>query len=418
MVRGRQKTMPGVATALACGVLLAASQALAGENGTLTQVDVGVDGPPDRAISNFPSISADGRYVVFVSQADNLVEGDTGHVTDVYVRDLATGNTRLVSEVDGAYTVYFNARTAVSGDGRVVAFRSSTYGAVLVKDLGSGETRSASVGLSGAEAGGESPSISADGRFVAFVSEAGNLVPGDTGSNENDVFVRDLEAGVTRRVTVGWTGAEPNGNSRGPSISADGRYIAFTSGASNLVRRDTNRRTDVFLHNLETGRTRRVSVGLNGRGANERSSHPSISANGRRIAFESLASNLVRRDTGNVYVRDLEAGRTRRVDVSWNGAVVNGPSAGPSISADGRFVAFASGAANLVRGDRDGYGDIFIRDLKMGETSLLSRGPGGSQPGRVGSAQPAISADGRFVAFTALDQLHGFGNVYRAGPLK
>jgi Tol biopolymer transport system component len=415
-----RRTVLRAAGGLAFGALLVATPALAGEGATTTQVDVGWDGPPDGG-SRSPSISADGRLVVFVSVASNLVQGDTNDDPDVFVRDLESGSTQVVSGSHGAES-YPSPRLSISADGRFVAFESER-GDILVTELGTGETRMASADLNGHETFlASAPSISADGRYVAFVSEAPNLVAGDAGYDDEDVFVRDLEAGVTRRLTVGWTGAEPNGDSGGAAISADGRFVAFTSGASNLIRRDTNRSADVFVHNLRIGKTRRVSVGLNGAQSNGRSRHPSISADGRKVAFESGASNLVRRDLGSIYVRNLEIGRTRRVDVGWNGAAVNGGGSAPSISADGRSVAFTSGASNLVRGDRNGYLDVFVRDLSGAETRLVSLGVDGALQSR-SSFQPSISADGRYVAFTSFAYrppfLHsGWGDVYRRGPLR
>jgi Tol biopolymer transport system component len=407
--RSWRRTVRWAEAIFVLGALLAATPALAGEGATTTQVDLGWDGPPDGG-SRSAAISADGRLVTFLSRASNLVEGEEIPRFAVYVRDLEDGSTRLVS---GSHLVntYPNPRLSISADGRYVAFETHLSG-IVVTALETDETH---------VVGGHSPSISADGRYVAFVSE-NPLVPGDTGSREEDVFVRDLEAGVTRRLTVGWTGAEPNGDSHRPSISADGRYVAFTSGASNLVRRDTNRTADVFIHNLDTGRTRRVSVGLNGKQANGGSGHPSISADGRKVAFESGASNLVRRDLGSIYVRNLELGQTRRVDVGWNGAAVNGGGSAPSISADGRSVAFTSGASNLIRGDRNGYLDVFVRDLSAGEMQLISLGVDGVPQSR-SSFQPSISADGRYVAFTSFayrpPYLHsGWGDVYRRGPLR
>jgi Tol biopolymer transport system component len=400
------------AAGLACGTLLAATPALGGGAATTTQVDVGVDGPANEATSTSPSISADGRFVAFVSRASNLAEGDADRTNDAFVRDLATGTTRLVSDSSS----YVYPETAISADGRFVAF---TAGAIFVKDLETDETELVTGGVDGAYAFGSSPSISANGSYVAFSSGAPNLVRGDT-NRWQDVFVRDLEAGVTRRLSVGRTGAEANGESLAPSISADGRFVAFQSRASNLVRRDTNRRHDVFVHNLKTGTTRRVSVGFNGSEANGYSRDPSISADGRMVAFASEASNLVRGDTNvelDVFVRDRETGRTRRASIGPNGAQSQVDSHTPSISAGGGYVAFASRAANLVKGDTNDRGDVFMRDLGAGETQLVSLGTGGIQLSRR-SFQPALAAGGHFVAFISRGSFYRSGNVFRRGPLR
>jgi Tol biopolymer transport system component len=234
---------------------------------------------------------------------------------------------------------------------------------VFVRDQGAGVTSLLSVGAAG-KANGSSgdPVISADGRYVAFWSEASNLVPGDT-NQRGDVFVRDRLAGVTRRVSVTSTGQQTSGtySEVPPAISATGRYIAFFSNASNLVPGDTNGAGDVFVRDRLAGLTRRVSVGAAGQ-ANDNSAEPAISADGRYVAFYSEASNLVPGDTNttvDVFVRDRLSGVTRRISVSTAGQG-NGPSYGPSLTPDGRSVAFESDASNLVPGDTNQRGDVFV----------------------------------------------------------
>jgi Tol biopolymer transport system component len=406
----RRSRRVGAAAGVACGVLLVATPALAGDEATTMQVDVGLDGPANEPSSISPSISADGRFVAFVSRASNLVEGDTDRTNDAFVRDLETGTLRLVS--DSSFSSVYP-EIAISADGRHVAFKT---GPIWVKDLVTDETERVTVDMNGAGSYGSSASISADGRHVAFVSDAWNLVRGDT-NNNYDVFVRDLEAGVTRRLSVGWTGAEPNGESLAPSISADGRFVAFLSGASNLVRRDTNRRRDLFVTNVMTGRTRLVSVGANRTQGDGRSGHPSISADGRFVAYSSRASNLVEGgsdDRADIFVHNLGTGKTRLASVGANGAQANRPSRHTSISANGRFVAFSSRASNLVKGDTNDSADIFVRDLGAGDTQLVSLDADGVQRSR-SSSQPAISAGGRYVAFV---WGAAYGHVFRRGPLR
>jgi Tol biopolymer transport system component len=367
--------------ALACGALLAAaSPALAGKAKT-TRVSVSSSGRQGNNESGAPSISANGRFVAFASDASNLVPGDTNDGIDVFVRDLRTGETRRVSvSSSGAQGNHRSGAPSMSADGRFVAFWSYASNLVdgdtnrsrdvFVHDLRTGETRRASVSSSGAQANGASfnPSISADGRFVAFVSPASNLVDGDT-NGAYDVFVHDLRTGKTRRVSVSSSGAQANASgffplSAYPSISADGRFVAFDSPAPNLVRRDTNRRPDVFIHDLRTGETRLVSVSSRGRQGNKKSFNPSISAAGHFVAFKSYATDLVRHDTNasrDVFVHGLRTGKTRRVSVSSRGRQGNKDSGTPSISADGRFVAFASDAPNLVPGDTNRAFDVFRR---------------------------------------------------------
>jgi Tol biopolymer transport system component len=255
-----------------------------------------------------------------------LVPGDTNGKTDVFVRDRQAGVTRRVS-------------VGAAGQAN---------------------------GASGGSYGNGGPTISAGGRYVAFTSDASNLVPGDT-NETTDVFVRDRQAGVTRRVSVGAAG-QANGPSAAPAISADGRYVAFASDASNLVPGDTNGTTDVFVRDLRLGVTRRVSVGAAGQGngsSGGSASGPTISANGRYVAFNSGASNLVHNDTitgGGLFVRDRLAGVTRRVSIGDDGQAPNyGGAAYPVITADGRSVAFTSGATNLVPVSTEGATEIYVR---------------------------------------------------------
>jgi Tol biopolymer transport system component len=230
-----------------------------------------------------------------------------------------------------------------------------------------GTTTCVSVASNGAQGNRQStaPSISADGRYVAFASLASNLVSGDT-NNEPDIFVHDRETGQTNRVSVASDGTQGNGGSYMPSISADGRYAAFKSSASNLVPGDTNGYEDIFVHDRETAQTERVSVASDGTQGNHWSSYLVISADGRYVAFASLASNLVSGDTNNeldIFVHDRETSQTKRVSVASDGAQADGGSwYNPSISADGRYVAFGSVASNLVPGDTNGMQDVFVHD--------------------------------------------------------
>jgi Tol biopolymer transport system component len=232
---------------------------------------------------------------------------------------------------------------AISADGRFVAFVSWTGGrtGVFVRDRQAGTTEVVSVAADGAWANEHSdyPSISADGRFVAFVSFASNLVSGDT-NNDRDIFVRDRQTGTTERVSVAADGAPANGGSGSPAISGDGRFVAFQSGATNLVPGSTH--GGIYVRDRLTSTTERVSDGG--------SESVAISADGRFVAFAS----------GQVLVRDRQLGTTERVSVSTGGEGANGGSRFPSISGDGRFVAFESWASDLVPGDTNGRRDVFV----------------------------------------------------------
>jgi Tol biopolymer transport system component len=339
------------------------------------------------------AISADGRYVAFSSAASNLVSGDMNNTYDVFVHDLQTGQTSRVSVSSaGTQGNRHSYQPQLSADGRYVAFSSAASNLVpgdinefidiFVHDRLTGETSRVSVSSEGMQANHHSfrPAISADGRFVAFYSDASNLVSGDTNRVE-DVFVHDRESGQTRRVSVSSEGVQGDFDSRNPSISADGRYVAFSSDATNLVSGDTNGTYDIFVHDRETGQTRRVSVASDGTEANGKNfgSHfPYLTADGRFVTFGSFASNLVPGDTNgfvDIFVHDLELGQTTRVSVSSDGEQGNNDSYSPSsISDDGRYVAFYSDANNLAPDDTNGCRDIFIHDRQTGQTERLSVG--------------------------------------------
>jgi len=302
----------------------------------------------------------------------------------------------------------------ISANGRYVAFASEAAQLVPGDELGVKDvfvrdrvdkvTRRVSVGMHGAEANATSnqPSISADGRYVAFTSQATNLVADDT-NGEVDVFVRDRETRTTRLVSVAGNGDQANGPNVSPSISADGQHVAFETYASNLVPGDTNSRVDVLVRDLVLQATSRVSVDSAGEQGDDASTSPAISADGLYVVFVSYATNLGDGEDTNgvhdVYVRDRLANETSRVSVGQGNSEANGESLSPSISVHGRFVAFHSFASNLVADDTNGAFDVFVRDLATNETSRESVGPGGRQVHFYESRFPDISAHGRYVAF-------------------
>ena len=385
---------------------------------TITRVSVNSAGNQGNNTSGDPSISGDGRFVAFASRAANLVPGGTNNSQDIFVRDLVTNTTTRVS-VDSAGNPgngesYY---PSISGDGRFVVFASDaanlvpgdTNGSrdIFVRDLSTNTTTRVSVDSAGNQGNGISnpflskPSISADGRFVAFVSTASNLVPGDT-NLVDDIFVRDTLVNTTTRVSVDSAGNQGNNNSISTSISADGRFVAFSSNATNLVPGDTNSSQDVFVRDLLTNTITRVSVDSAGNQGNSLSSFTSISADGRFLAFVSGATNLVPGDTNNsfdIFVRDTLANTTTRLSVDSAGNQANNNSFGiASISGDGRFVAFSSEASNLVPGDTNGRRDIFVRDLSTNTTTRVSVSGAGNQANDT-SFSTSISGDGRFVVF-------------------
>jgi Tol biopolymer transport system component len=367
--------------------------------------------------SNLSSISANGRYVVFDSEATNLVNNDTnGNWSDIFVHDRMTGQTTLVSRhTDGTQGNNKSWNPSISADGRFVAFTSNstnlvsihTQGThVFVHDRQTGQTVHVSRRADGTHAnvGAGSASISADGRFVVFVSFSDNLVDNDT-NRCLDVFVNDLQTGQITRVSRHTTGIQGNGHSERPSISADGRYVAFDSEATNLVDDEANGiLQDIFVHDRMMGQTTLVSRHVDGTQGNNESTSPSISADGRFVTFESDADNLVESDvngTQDVFVHDRMTGQTTLISRHLNGSLGNQQSSSPTISVDGRFVAFTSHASNLVAGDVNGFPDVFLHDRTTEQTTIASRHSGGMQ-GNGNSGDASISADGRFVAFRSL----------------
>ena len=334
-----------------------------------------------------PALSDDGRYVVFDSAATNLVANDTNGFRDVFVFDRLLGQTERVSVATGGTQANHN---SVAG------------------------------------------AISADGNVVVFLSVANNLVANDT-NNRGDVFVRNRVAGTTERVSVGPGGVEATGVSIfwaipvgswpefgtrvliyegfGPdntetAISADGRYVAFVSDATNLVAGDTNDLPDVFVHDRQTGLTSRVNLTDAGTQITHAAGtaaltrpHLAMSGDGRFVAFSSVFAAVAAdtNGTSDVYVRDLQTATTTRISVSSAGVQGNGYAGWPAISGDGRFVAFASDASNLVPG-ADNQRDVYLHDRQTGETRRVSTN---TSPGFTDRAlTPAISRNGRWVAFT------------------
>jgi Tol biopolymer transport system component len=389
------------------------------------------DGISGRASA--PSVSANGLVVAFDSAATNLVGGDTNGAVDVFVRDRASGRTERVSvSGKGKQGNGGSAGPAVSDDGRFVAFESSATNLVpgdtngrtdiFVRDRVAGATTRASVAADGTQSDNVSfgSAISADGRFVAFVSDASNLVPEPASGRQ--VYVKDLVTGAVERVSVSSGGDPAQGFTTPPAISGDGRVVTFAAAASNLVPGDTNGQLDVFAHDRVTGVTERVSVDSAGGEGDGPSFIPDINGDGRFVTFASEASNLVGGDTNgvrDVFVHDRATGVTERVSVDSAGSEANGQSIGPgirggsafgsSISADGRLVAFDSIATNLVPGDTNTCGpfyqspagacpDVFVHDRMTGATVRVSVDSTGGQADGA-STDPDISADGSTAAF-------------------
>lgn len=344
---------------------------------TTTRVSIASDGTQGTYESQWPSISGDGRFVSFESQ-DRLDPDIENSGPSIFIRDQLTNITSVVSISDN--------------------------------------------GTPGYPHGGVFSSVSYDGRYVAFSSSAWNLVPNDT-NNMPDIFVRDRQANTTSRVSIASDGTQGNGDSSWwPSISGDGRYVAFDSTSTNLVSNSTSNGYHVFVRDLGENTTIQVDLASNGTPGNSGSgiSVSSISIDGRYIAFASSANNLVPKDKNgisDIFIRDRQANTTKLVSVASDGTQGNGGSSSCSISGDGRYVAFDSNATNLVPNDTNGKSDVFVRDRQKNITALVSCSSDGVQ-GNNASLYPTISSDGKHIAFFSdssnlvPDDTNGFKDVF------
>ncbi len=360
--------------------------------------------------SEYPSISGDGRYVAFQSFAGNLVTDDTNAGWDVFVRDLVSGTTTRVSVAsDGTQGAPHSDSPSISSDGRYVAFQSTAGNLtspdpagldVFRHDRTTGETVLVSVATGTGSSDGAKPSVSADGRYVAYEGYGAGNVPDDT-NGQHDIFVRDMVSNTTTRVSVPSGGGQATGgNSDSASISADGRYVVFQSSANNLVSGDTNGKQDIFIHDRDSNTTTR----LDGNGLAD-SQTPAISGEGRYVAFHT-AKGLVPADTTggfDMYLHDRTTGTYVLMSKAHDTGAAAGASNRPAISSDGRYVAYDSLAFNIIPGDTNDLRDIFVFDRVNGTNQRVSVDSAGNQGigGDIGETftGPAISSDGVFIAF-------------------
>jgi TolB protein len=369
-----------VAAAIFGASLLVPSSAVSAAGGYTSRVnltDTGAQATEYR--SEVAAMTPGARYIVFTSAAPNLAGGDTNETWDVFLRDRQTASTTLISvSLTGTPADSSSYGNAVSADGRYVMVTSLASNLVpgdggdnvfqvYVRDRWLRTTSRVSESGTGVPANGSTygNAMSPDGRYLALASDATNLVPGDT-NDATDVFIRDRARNTIARVDVSTGGAEANAGSYEVAVSADGRYVAFASDATNLVPGDTNDATDVFIRDRARNTTSRLSLSGGGRQADAGSRHVSLSADGRYVAFTSDATNLVPGDTnGNsdVFVRDRRSRAITRASLSSIGVEGNDFSAGPALAPDGRFIAFDSIATNLVPGDTNAVGDVFLRRL-------------------------------------------------------
>ena len=420
--------MPARFSFLAVALLALGGTATAGTSAARTErVSVSSKGAQVKRESNGASLSHSGRFVTFSSADRRLVPGDSNRRSDVFLRDRARHKTVRVSL--SATGKQGNGRSqwgSISGDGRFVAFESrstnlapgdrDTGWDVFVRDVKRNTTTLVSI-QPGGRHGGRAPSISADGRTVAF--EGATAETGTTG----ELFVRNLTTRTTERVPAPEVDGHAYGSGYGPSLSGDGRQVAFTSG-SDFTDPIPRGGSDVFVRNLETHETEWVSTSPQPRQTQGYSATAKISANGRFVAFVSGADLVAGNPNGGggLFRRDLENHTTERIgDDGFSLA----------ISANGRFVAFGSYRTHLVPGDTNEAQDVFVSDVAKRTTTRVSVSDSGQQGttanGKPYSAQsdgPAISGDGRFAGFQSLatnlvaGDTNDVKDVFVRGPLR
>lgn len=384
---------------------------------TTTLVSVRPDGQPAEAGHDYPSISGDGRCVAWMSWSPDIVAGANNGLAQFYRRDLQTSTTTRVSVSSAGVqqndTPYYFFWPAISYDGARVAFSSmatnlvpdsANWIDVFMRDVSAGTTQRISNNSAGVQANrdSDSPVISGSGRYVAFTSRSFNLAPG-TQDNRLNVYLRDTLTNTTVRASVADSGAQPNDDCDTPAVNYDGSLVAWCSAATNLVTGHTDSIIDVFMRNMLTGRTTCISVDPSGKSGTSTSSQPVFAKGGRYLAFASAAPNLM---PGGAYAGfqvlryDLIDHTMGLVSVSGTGAPADYGAMEPAISDDGRYVAFTSSATNLVPNDTNSAEDYFVRDTVAGTSTRVSVGADGSQANN-GIWRASMSGDGQHFVFAS-----------------
>ena len=406
------------------------------------RISLADDGSQANAGSYRAAISDDGSVIAFQSNADNLVAADNNGWVDVFVRDLGAGSIEIASlQPDGSETQSYSKAASISGDGNLVVYESKPGGAAGVTSVSVFDRDAGTVDhiLPNTQNGQPvrplvariEPAISGNGQFVAFRTrdKLQNLFPAsirpvaDDLNLTFDVFIYDrqtLPTPVVQRVSRLSDDDELDADSRRPALSQDGRFVAFMT-YSQLIPGDSNNRPDIVVRDRDSGLLEVISITPGGTTGNGNSFDPAISGDGRFVAFRSEADDLVPGDSNgrwDIFVRDRMDGTTERVSRSSTGAQADHHSAEPSISDDGRFVAFRSTASNLVPDDANNRADIFVHDRDTGQTARVGQPPGGESDGH--SANPVISGDGAWIAFESdatnlvADDTNAARDIFRA----
>lgn len=412
----------GMAVSTCCSLLFTLTNAARAQE-PIELVSMSYDGTGDGGCDEYVlnPVSVDGRYVAFSSRSSRLIENDTNGKSDVFVRDRWTGTNILVSVAsDGTQGNEDSTVPGMSGDGRFVAFASwatnfysddqNRRTDIFLRDRdpdGNGvfdEGNATTILLSRKWNGERSddsswrPSVSGDGSVVVFES-ASDLTQDANGSMQ--IYAYEVATGTLTDLTVSYDGNFDGGTSTGASVSSDGRYVAFESYSSRLIRHDTNGYKDIFVHDRQDGVNRRVSVATDGTEGNGDSFDASISADGAVVVFSSDAANLVPGDTNaytDVFARDRANRITTRVSVLNDGTQADAYCLRPVCSGDGRFVAFYTWATTLVPLDKNGAADVVFVDRSTGVFETISADCIG-RTANARSSMPAITPDGRFVSF-------------------
>ena len=426
MLLNRNPTLRPVAAALA--LLAPALPASAQNPVSRASLDaLGGEGNGDSGVLSRGSISEDGRWVAFDSQATNLVPNDTNGTSDIFVKDLQTGAiVRITEDSSGREGNNSSSSPSLSKDGRFVAFESLASNLVGgdtngsydifpcdrdpdvngVFDEGNSVTTRVSIRTNGTQGNADSvtPSVSGDGQWVAFASAATNLVALDQ-NGFTDVFVRDVAGSKTTQVSIDASGTpKSNGHSHAPSISSDGAFIAYSSYAFNLVAGDVNGYEDVFVFDRVNKTATLASVDSSLSQGDNDSSGAAISGDGKFVAFASYASNLVTGDTNfvsDVFVHEMASGATVRASVDTSGNEGDFDSYSPALNFDGSIAAFESNSDNLSPNDTNGIPDVFTRDLVGALTDCMTLNAVGVASNGFGSYRPRLSGDGLLCTFTS-----------------
>jgi hypothetical protein len=388
--------------------------------GTTVLVSAPASGAIPNGSSYFSSISDNGRYVAFASNATNLVPGDDNGWDDIFVKDLATGSLTLISGGADGPSNQMSMQPSISGNGRYVVFLSYAtnmltdqtsdwrYANVYAHDLQTHKTELVQPSVIGGfpNSGALRPGISADGRYVVFHSAASDLVPNDL-NGKIDSFIYDRAEDKMMLASKTFDGSVSDGSSTSPEITGNGKYVTFFSTATNIVEGDKNGVGDLFIRNLQTGVTELLSVATDGTQGNQDSSLiAAVTPDGRYIAFQSLASNLVPNDTngiekvtygGDVFLRDRVLGTTERVGVSAAGGQLSRVNY-PALSDDGRYVYFYAAKPGIDQSDFSYGSDLYVHDRTTGATELLSATASGA-PAAGENENGETSSDGRYVVF-------------------